>query len=283
MLETLEGLDHVVIMVRDLDRAAQQWRDLGFTVSPRGTHSAHLGTGNYTIMFDDDYVELLGVLTETDHNAASRAFLDRRGDGLERAAFTTSDARLGAAALIQRGVAARGPVDFSRPVDLPDGTSAQAAFSVFHWPVEERPADVRIFACQHHTRDSVWVPELLKHDNTACGINRLDVIAADPQAAADHMARLLDGTSQPAENGVRVETGPGRASFMFMTKESFVSSYEIGQNDTLPEQGVAGLMLRVRDLDAAARHAGPDAVIGKEKVTVPAACASGVMIVFEQA
>ena len=31
----------------------------------RGTHSAHMGSGNYTIMFDPDYMELLGVLTPT--------------------------------------------------------------------------------------------------------------------------------------------------------------------------------------------------------------------------
>src|SRR3546814_18189475 len=81
MLATLQGLDHVVIMVRDLSIGAQRWRDLGFTVSPRGTHSAHLGTGNHTIMFDDDYLELLGVLAETDLTDLSRAFLAPRGYG----------------------------------------------------------------------------------------------------------------------------------------------------------------------------------------------------------
>ena len=54
------GADHVVIAVRDLDAAAAQWRRLGFTLSPRGTHSPLLGTGNYTIMLEDDYLELLG-------------------------------------------------------------------------------------------------------------------------------------------------------------------------------------------------------------------------------
>ena len=30
---------------------------------------------DYTIMFDPDYMELLGVLTPTEHNAPARAFL----------------------------------------------------------------------------------------------------------------------------------------------------------------------------------------------------------------
>ena len=98
MLASLEGLDHVVVMVHDLDAAADRWRALGFTLSPRGTHSAHLGTGNYTIMFGTDYVELLGVLQGTALNAPSRGFLQRRGEGIERAAFTTRNAAEGVAA-----------------------------------------------------------------------------------------------------------------------------------------------------------------------------------------
>jgi hypothetical protein len=53
------GIDHAVVMVKDLDKAAENWKRLGFTLSPRGTHSAYLGSGDYTIMFDPDYMELL--------------------------------------------------------------------------------------------------------------------------------------------------------------------------------------------------------------------------------
>lgn len=283
MLTSLQGLDHVVIMVHDLDSAAQKWRDLGFTVSPRGTHSAHLGTGNYTIMFDDDYVELLGVLTATEHNAPSRAFLDRRGDGLERAAFTTTDAQAGVDALAQRGITARGPIDFSRPVDLPDGGTGEAAFSVFHWPVDQRPADVRIFACQHRTRDTVWIPALMQHANTACGINQLDIIASDPDVAASQMAELIGGVASPHAQGVQVETGPGRAVLMFMTKSSFAATHNVTDNNKLPEQGAAAMVVRVRNLQAAAALAGSNAVVDTDSVTVPTSHASGVMVVFVQA
>jgi hypothetical protein len=72
-LKNIIGVDHAVVMAKNLDKAADGWRSLGFTVSPRGTHSAHMGTGNYTIMLDPDYVELLGVLSPTEHNAPARA------------------------------------------------------------------------------------------------------------------------------------------------------------------------------------------------------------------
>ena len=72
MLPTIDGLDHVVIAVRDLQAAAGEWARLGFTVSPRGLHSPHMGSGNHTIMFGEDYVELLGVVAPQPHNEPMR-------------------------------------------------------------------------------------------------------------------------------------------------------------------------------------------------------------------
>jgi hypothetical protein len=95
-LKNIVGIDHAVVVARDLDQAAENWKRLGFTVSPRGTHSAKMGTGNYTVMLGADYIELLGVLAETEHNAPTRAFLARRGEGIERIAFTALDAAAGA-------------------------------------------------------------------------------------------------------------------------------------------------------------------------------------------
>ena len=101
-LKNVIGIDHVVVMVRDLDEAAETWKRLGFTLSPRGTHSAHMGSGNYTIMLDPDYIELLGVLTETELNAPARAFLAKR-EGVERIASTAIDSTAGAGEIRARG------------------------------------------------------------------------------------------------------------------------------------------------------------------------------------
>jgi catechol 2,3-dioxygenase-like lactoylglutathione lyase family enzyme len=75
MIEGLGGVDHVAVLVRDLDRSRDTWAALGFTLSPRGVHSAHRGTGNHTVMLGADYLELQGVLTPTGSNAPSRALL----------------------------------------------------------------------------------------------------------------------------------------------------------------------------------------------------------------
>src|SRR3954462_1872904 len=102
-------------MVRDLEQAAATWRRLGFTLSPRGTHSAKMGSGNFTIMLDPDYVELLGVPAETEHNAPTRAFLAQRGEGIERIAFTALDSAAGAEEIRARGYDAIGPTHFEPP------------------------------------------------------------------------------------------------------------------------------------------------------------------------
>src|SRR4030088_1386088 len=95
-LKNVIGIDHAVVVVRDLDNASENWKRLGFTVSPRGAHSAKMGSGNYTIMLDPDYIELLGVLVETEHNAPTRAFLAKRRGATDRTPSPAGEAGAGA-------------------------------------------------------------------------------------------------------------------------------------------------------------------------------------------
>ncbi|HEY4250675.1 MAG TPA: VOC family protein [Roseomonas sp.] len=276
-LQHVIGLDHVVVAVRDLDAAAAGWRALGFTVSPRGTHSAHMGSGNYTIMFGEDYLELLGVLAPTPHNAPMRAFLDGR-EGLERAAFTTDDAAAGVAELQARGIAATGPIAFGRPVTLPGGGDAEARFNVFQWPLDARPGGLRIFACEHLTRETVWIPELQSHANAVSRIIRLEVLAGVPVAAAAAMARLLDRSAIADPDGAqRVPTGSGRADLVFLDRATLAARHPGQSLDGLPEQGAAVLVLGTADAAATARALGTAA---DAPLFAPAGRANGIALRF---
>ena len=251
MLKQVIGLDHLVIAVRDLEAAARTWRALGFTLSPRGTHSEHMGTGNYTIMFGDDYLELLGVLADTPRNAPLRAYLRER-EGIERAAFTTVDAAAGVAELVARGIAAQGPLEFGRPIDLPDGGRAQARFRTFDWPADARPGGLRLFACEHLTREAVWIPELQRHANGAQRIERVEVLAREPRQAAERLGALIDQPAASAGDAAwRVPSGGGRAEFVFLDRQSLAARYPAALTDALPEEGAAVLVLRVADPGAA--------------------------------
>jgi hypothetical protein len=200
-LKNIVGIDHAVVVVKDLDAAAANWKSLGFTVSPRGTHSAKMGSGNYTMMLGPDYVELLGVLNETEHNAPTRAFLAKRGDGIERIAFTTTDAAVGAEEIRARGYTPIGPTDFERPVTMPDGSLSAAKFATYQWPYEEAPGGLRIFACQHKTRETVWIPELQVHANTAKRLKKVFIVTPEPEKDAQHMAKLIDGAARSEADG----------------------------------------------------------------------------------
>jgi hypothetical protein len=283
-LKNVIGIDHAVVVVKDLDHAAENWRQLGFTVSPRGTHSARMGSGNFTIMLDPDYIELLGVLAETEHNAPTRAFLAKRGEGIERIAFTALDSAAGAEEIRARGYEPIGPTDFERPVKMPDGSLSAAKFRIFQWPIAEAPGGLRIFACQHKTRETVWIPELMQHAN---GAKRLkQVLVVSPEAAQDaaHLARMIDrGVKAELDGAVTVASGSDRADFVFLTKDQLGRRYAEVSLAGLPERGGAGLVIATSGLAAVEQAIGNAGVRSGAAVCVAPAAANGALLAFVKA
>ena len=279
-LKNVIGIDHAVVMVRDLDKAAENYKRLGFTVSPRGTHSAHMGSGNYTIMFDPDYMELLGVLTPTEHNAPARAFLDKRGEGIERIAFTAVDSAEGAEEIRARGYTPVGPTDFERPVTLPNGSISAAKFRTFQWPTAEAPGGVRIFACQHKTRETVWIPELMTHANGAKRLRQVLIVSPEPAVDAAHLSKMIDiAVRNEADGAVAVPSGGDRADFVVLTKDQLGKRYPGVSLDGLPDRGGAGLVIAA-DLAATAKALGGSAVSSGSSICVPPAAANGTLLAF---
>jgi catechol 2,3-dioxygenase-like lactoylglutathione lyase family enzyme len=197
------GIDHAMILVRDLDRAAATFDRLGFTLTERGRHT-RLGTANHCIMLGRDYLELLTVVEPTPENAPRAAALADR-EGPYAAALATDDAVAAAAALAARGLKVGAPVRFSRPVALADGTH-DAKFVVTHIDASETPG-ASMFFCQHLTRDLVWRPEWQRHANGATGIAGVLAVAPDPAAVAARYRRLVGEG--------RVAIVPGRATVAF--------------------------------------------------------------------
>jgi hypothetical protein len=280
-LKNVIGIDHAVVMVQDLDKAAETYRQLGFTISPRGTHSAHMGTGNYTIMFDPDYMELLGVLAPTEHNAPARAYLDKRGEGIERIAFTAVDSATGAEEIRARGLTPIGPTDFERPVTLPDGTVSAAKFRTFMWPTAEAPGGVRIFACQHKTRETVWIPVLMNHANAAKRIRQALIATPEPAKEAAHLGRLIDREPRAERDGaVSVPSGGDRADFVYLTLDQLGQRYPGVPLAGLSERGGAALVLVSGDLAATEKALGSVAVRSGAAICVPPSKANGTLLAF---
>src|SRR5246127_3234955 len=117
----IAGIDHVIVGVRDLERARLGWSRLGFTLSPRGRHIGQ-GTANYCIMFASDFVELLGIVDPNDRVEHLGALLSKR-EGLRAVAFapagTPEEVR---SALLQRELHPSEPRALGRQMELPEGT-----------------------------------------------------------------------------------------------------------------------------------------------------------------
>jgi len=281
-LKNVIGIDHAVVMVRDLDHAAETWKRLGFTLSPRGTHSAHMGTGNYTMMLDPDYLELLGVLAPTEHNAPARTMLEKH-EGIERVVFTAVDSAAGADEIRARGYAPIGPTDFERPVTMPDGTKSAAKFRTFQWPVKEAPAGMRIFACQHKTREMVWIPELMRHANGAKRLREVLLVAPEPAKEAAHLSKMIDRETHTETDGaIAVPSGSDRADFVFMTKEQLGRRYPGVSLAGLADRGAAGLVIAA-DPSAAEKALGANGVRSGQSICVAPAKANGTLLAFVKA
>ena len=205
----LSGIDHTLIGVRDLEAARNTWRHLGFTVTPRGRHIGW-GTGNYCIMFSDDYVELLGIVDSSQFLNKLDVLLETRGEGLLGLAFAAASSAAVHAAFPH---ATQAPKDLGRLLELPEG-DVTPRFSLVHFDPDATPG-LATFSCTHLTPELLRRPEWLDHPNGALGLEGVTVPTADPAALAPAYAALFGGTALKSGQGrLEIETGAHTVRFL---------------------------------------------------------------------
>jgi catechol 2,3-dioxygenase-like lactoylglutathione lyase family enzyme len=201
-------LDHVMIVVRDLEQAASTYRDLGFRVVDGGRHTG-MGTHNKIVRFGLDYLELLAVYSEEEASrfASRRAILDfvRKGEG----AFTY--------ALAVRGLPADAPAGEDRERRRPDGT-------VLRWRTAYQNlmglTPLRPFLIEWEEPDADLLARYQRegeagaHGNGASAWTGLTIGVPDVAAARAAYRELL-GVDQPA--GVMFVSGDGIQSLRIET------------------------------------------------------------------
>jgi catechol 2,3-dioxygenase-like lactoylglutathione lyase family enzyme len=183
-------VDHVVINVRDaMDAAVERFRALGFTLTDRGHHS--LGSINHLMVFESDYLELVGVPAGAER--VRREIADSPA-GLDGLVFATDDAAGLHDRLATRGVPVAEVVAFHRPVTI-DGTTQRASFKT----VRVAPGFVRggrVYFCEHETPHLVWRPEWQAHRNGVHALAGLTIVVPDPDREATRYADVVGGTVQ---------------------------------------------------------------------------------------
>lgn len=285
MTHPVKGVDHVFILVNELDKSAEHYRRLGFTLSPRGLHSKEKGTGNYTIMFPDDYFELLGIVNETPGNLHQRRRLDDQGEGLHAIACRIDNAQEAKAELAALGIQTGDVGAFQRPVQLPKGGESIAAFETVSFNDEEVPQGM-VFMCQHKTRETVWLPELLEHENGATGLSAIGLISTDPQAAAHGFARLYSESKVTADTPLRVRTGENSADILVYNREQAECIYGKEAVSKVPNGAFSNLIIKVGDLIKARAVLEANGIAykaQKNSIVIDPDYANGVILEFAQA
>jgi catechol 2,3-dioxygenase-like lactoylglutathione lyase family enzyme len=240
------GLDHVIILVRDLDDAEARMARLGFRPTPRGYHSAHMGTANATVMLPNGtYFETLGVVQPTPKNADTRAMLTKR-EGPFGLALKTDDAHGAAAGFEAAGIADGAALDFIRPVELPGG-NRDARFTIASTRSGVAPG-VSLFVCQQHTPDIVWREDFLDQPNGATGLAEVIGVAADLAAIEQAYGVIFGDRVERGED--RVTIAAGDAVITFATPGAFAERFgSLGAAVSAPTPRLAGLGFQAPDLD----------------------------------
>ena len=253
-MQHVSGLDHVVILVRDLAGAEARLTRLGFRPTPRGVHSPHMGTANTTVLFGDGtYVEALGVLEPTDQNVAVRTVLAER-EGPYGLAFKTDDAAAAAAEFAAAGIGPGVALDFARPVALPSGPR-EAAFRVARTDPERTPG-TWLFVCQHRTPEVTWRADFLDQPNGASGVGEVAGMAGDLDAVAEAYSVIFGDRLH--YDGERVAIAAGSARITFARRADLAERFTplhhegcgpLGQEPGAAAPRLAALCLRTRSLE----------------------------------
>ena len=192
----LTRLDHLVILVRDLELASADYERLGFAVTPGGEHADGL-TRNALVPFQDGtYLELVSFLDPedpTDNVWGWRRFYPQ--EGLIDYCAASDDLDADVERLASLGFGVEGPEDGGRR--LPDGTNIRWRSArirqegrIFPFLIEDlTPRDLRV----------PGGPET-RHPNGAIGVSRLEISAPDKESAANSLAALAD-TAPPVRLG----------------------------------------------------------------------------------
>src|SRR6185503_5654470 len=183
----IQAIDHLVVVVKDLDRAAQDYEQLGFTVVPGGRHP--VGSHNALISFrDGSYLEIIAFYRE----AVDHRWWDPLGKG-ERFVdfcFQTDDLRGDTRKLKEAGVAINDPVPWSRK--RPDGYELKWLLSL----ATGSHRGVAPFLIEYLTPRTERIPQDFDHKNSVTGIEKVIVAVGELATFEKWYGALLGSSGQ---------------------------------------------------------------------------------------
>lgn len=252
------GIDHPLIAVRDLNKAIETFRSLGFFIAPPGQHP--WGTSTALALFRHQILEIvsIGDASLLDGYEAGGFRFGRhieehleKSEGVALTALFTENAEEAEAQLASRGLPCTGTINFGRDVVRADGQPDRTKTTLKVLRNDAMPR-LSVFACQQHRRDLLEFPDRMNHPNGAHGFDAVTIVAEDITPVLDWLTRIHDVSAiTDAEGFDSVETTNGR--WRIVTPLQFHSIYGVDLPHDFLVDGprIAALDVRVSDFDAA--------------------------------
>jgi catechol 2,3-dioxygenase-like lactoylglutathione lyase family enzyme len=214
----IQGIDHLIVVVKDLDQAAKDYTELGFTVVPGGQHP--VGSHNVLISFaDGSYLEVIAFYRD----AIDHRWWDplQKGERFVDFCFQTDDLRGDTKKLLDAGVAINNPVPWSRK--RPDGYELKWLLSL----ATGGHRGVAPFLIEDVTPRNERIPQEFNHQNGVTGIDKVTVAVGELAQIDRWYSALLGSPGAPVidteldAEGQRFQVGPH--IFEFLTPRSATS------------------------------------------------------------
>jgi catechol 2,3-dioxygenase-like lactoylglutathione lyase family enzyme len=211
------GIDHVAIVVSELESAIASYSRVGFTVVRGGKHP--IGTHNAIIAFaDGSYLELIAFLKPNTGHRWQAAL--QKGSGIVDFCMSTDDLEADIESMRRAGAKMGAPFSLTR--ERPDGYRLSWVLAT-----PEPPFSGQLpFLIKDDTPRDERVPPERSHANGAAGMRTLAIAVDDPGMSSCSYARVLGRPGAPVERrdlesaGVGFTIGPNEVQLLASKSEN---------------------------------------------------------------
>lgn len=204
----IKSIDHIVILVHDLEAAVRDYTELGFTVVQGGEHAGGVSRNALIAFSDGSYLELI-AFTDNVVPESHPFYRPNNPEGLVTYALLPTDIEADIQSARERGLTLDGPFPGGRL--RPDGNRIE-------WQTARPLTNDLPFLCGDITPRDLRVPSgaARVHKNGALGIDRINISVANIEDSISRYRALLG--SEPLYQ----HEGAGNYSAEFKLDQCFI-------------------------------------------------------------
>ncbi|NIB44908.1 VOC family protein [Pseudomaricurvus alkylphenolicus] len=274
-------IDHLILVVADLDKASALYEKMGFTLTAKSVHP--FGTANRLVVFGENFIELLAV-DDVDklgnYVVVPQAIEAAGGDVAWSIIWQCSDMKAIHNQCEELGLAPSALQSrLTRSVTHPDGTQQEACFSSFALTNGLTPTYCEGFSIQH-VPEAAFAQEWRQHKN---GAVHMPLVLADSDDLDTLTTRLQLLFSESSLSGSCVMEGDV-CSVRGQSSEYQITKRNIEAKDQGPRIRRAVILVSdIAKCEQLFKNNGVSFQKGENELEVSASHACGINLLFRQA